>query len=95
MIPYMYFNLKTVLKDLLEIVVEPEVIQKCKTGKQLIKIDVERKKKNLIKVGKIDLGFGVETTLKKLCTVNLFSKAKVTEFKKGCQQPSSVFEQSL
>ena len=45
MIPYMYFDLKTVLKDLLEIVVEPEVIQKCKTGKQLIKIDVERKKK--------------------------------------------------
>ena len=53
---------------------------------------LKKKKENLIKVGKIDLGFGVETTLKKLCTVNLFSKAKVTEFKKGCQQRSSVFE---
>ena len=38
-IPYMYFNLKTMLKDLLEIIVEPEVIQKCKTGKQLIEIN--------------------------------------------------------
>ena len=33
-IPYMYFDLKTMLKDVLEIIVEPEVIQKCKTGKR-------------------------------------------------------------
>ena len=45
MIPYMYFDLKTMLKDLLEIIVEPEVIQKCKTGKRLIKIDLKKKKK--------------------------------------------------
>ena len=83
----MYFDLKTMLKDLLEIFVEPEVIQKCKTIKQLIKIDLEKKKKeNLIKVDKIDLGFGVFTTLKKLHTADLVSKAMVTEFKKECQQ---------
>ena len=28
MIPCMYFDLKTMLKDLLEIIVEPEVIEK-------------------------------------------------------------------
>ena len=78
MIPYMYFDLKTMLKDLLEIIVEPEVIQKYKTGKQLIEIDLEKKKENLIKVDKIDLGFGVDTTLKKLHTADLVSKAKVT-----------------
>ena len=44
MIPYMYFALKAMLKNLLEIIVEPEVIQKCKTRKQLIKIDLEKKK---------------------------------------------------
>ena len=33
MIPYMYFDL-----------VEPDVIQKCKTGKQLMEIDLEKKK---------------------------------------------------
>ena len=43
MIPYIYFDLKTMLKDLLEIIVEPAVIQKCKTGKQLIEIDLEIK----------------------------------------------------
>ena len=85
--PYMYFDLKTMLKNLLEIIVEPEVIQKCKTSKQLIKIDPEKKKKeNLNKVDKIDLEIGVDTTLKKLCTADLVSKAKVTEFKKECQQ---------
>ena len=33
------------LKDLLEIIVEPEVIEKCKTGKQLIEIDLKKKRK--------------------------------------------------
>ena len=44
MIPYMYFDLKTMLKNLLEINVEPEVMQKCKSGKQLIEINLEKKK---------------------------------------------------
>ena len=43
-IPYMYFALKAMLKNLLEIIVEPEVIQKWKTRKQLIKIDLKKKK---------------------------------------------------
>ena len=42
MISYMYFDLKTMLKDLLEIIVKLKVIQKCKIGKQLIKIDLEK-----------------------------------------------------
>ena len=44
MIPYMYFDLKTMLKNLLEIIVEPEVMQKCKSGKQLNEINLEKKK---------------------------------------------------
>ena len=48
----MYFDLKTMLKDVLEITGEPEVIQKCKTGKRLIEIDLEKKKKKS-KINKI------------------------------------------
>ena len=70
----------------MEIIVEPEVIQKGKTGKWLIKIDVEKKKKKIKQVEKIDLWFRVDTTLKKLHTADLVSKAKVTEFKKEFQQ---------
>ena len=40
----------------------------------------------LIKVDKIGLGFGVDTTLKILRTADLVSKVKVTEFKKESQQ---------
>ena len=44
MIPYMYFDLKKRLKDLLEIIIEPEVIQIWnKAGKRLIEIDLESK----------------------------------------------------
>ena len=60
---------------------------------------MKKKKENLIKVDKIDLGFGVDTTLKKLGAADLVSKAKVTEFKKECQQlviamVSKLFEKS-
>ena len=33
------------LKDLLEIIVEPEVIEEFKTGNQLIEIDLKKKKR--------------------------------------------------
>ena len=39
----------------------------------------------LIKIDKIDLGFGIDTTLKKLCKVDLVSKTMVTQFKKEGQ----------
>ena len=35
----MYFDLKTMIKDLLEVIAEPEVIEKCKISKQLIEIN--------------------------------------------------------
>ena len=62
-----------------------DVIQKCKTARQLIEIDLE-KKENLIKVDKIDLGFGVETNIKKLLSSDTVSKKQVIDFKKECQK---------
>ena len=38
----------------------------------------KKKKKKLIKVNKSDIGFGVDTILKKLHTADRVSKAKVT-----------------
>jgi len=46
MLPYMYFDLRNMVKELLEIIVKPEVIQKCNTGKQLIALDLESKENN-------------------------------------------------
>ena len=62
----MYFDLKTMLRNLLEIIVEPEVIQNVKSANS---------SSRLIKVDKIDLGFGMNTTLKKLRTADFVPKA--------------------
>ena len=40
MIPYFYFYLKSIIKQLLGIVVEPKIIDSCKTAKQLNDIDL-------------------------------------------------------
>ena len=44
MIPYFYFYLKSIIKQLLGIIVEPKIIDSCKTGKQLKDIDLSDKK---------------------------------------------------
>ena len=80
MIPYIYFDLKTMLKDLLEIIVEPAVIQKCKTGKQLIEIDLEIKENlKLIKWFSILSGRNPQIVV---CSRSCF-KSQVSRIQKG------------
>lgn len=85
MIPFMYFDLRAMFKGLLEMIVVPEVLDKCKTGKQLVEIDLG-KKENLLKLNKIDLGFGVDSTLKKLRLTDKVSKSAIFNFKEKCQE---------
>ena len=44
MIPYFYFYLKSLIKELLGITVELQIIDSCKTSKQLKDIDLSDKK---------------------------------------------------
>ena len=81
----MYFDLRAMFKGLLEMIVVPEVLDKCKTGKQLVEIDLG-KKENLLKLNKIDLGFGVDSTLKKLRLTDKVSKSAIFNFKEKCQE---------
>ncbi|MEO0688534.1 MAG: hypothetical protein AAFY76_26575, partial [Cyanobacteria bacterium J06649_11] len=62
MIPYMYFDLKAMLKSLLEMIVECGAVQKCKSAKQLMNIDLDDKE-NLLKIEKIETGFSVDNKL--------------------------------
>ena len=59
MIPFLYFDLKVVIRNLLDIVIEPVVIETCCSGKQLKEIDLSEKG-NLLPLSKINLGFAVE-----------------------------------
>ena len=65
MIPFVYFDLKDLVVKLLDIIVKPTVINNCKSGKQLKEIDLSNAK-NLISVGKINMGFAVEDIIKRL-----------------------------
>ena len=56
MIPFLYFDLEAVIRNLLDIVIEPVVIEACCSGKQFKEIDLS-KKGNLLLLSKINLGF--------------------------------------
>ena len=84
MIPYFYFYLKSIIKQLLGIIVEPKIIDSCKTGKQLKDIDLSDKK-NLLSLEKMNLGFAVEHTIKSLKRLDAVSNLQVNEFKKSAQ----------
>ena len=79
MIPYFYFYLKSIIKQLLGIIVEPKIIDSCKTGKQLKDIDLSDKK-NLLSLEKMNLGFAVEHTIKSLKRLDAVSNLQVNEF---------------
>ena len=56
MIPFLYFDLEAVIRNLLDIVIEPVVIEACCSGKQFKEIK-KKKKGNLLLLSKINLGF--------------------------------------
>ena len=56
MIPFLYFDLEAVIRNLLDIVIEPVVIEACCSRKQFKEIDLS-KKGNLLLLSKINLGF--------------------------------------
>ena len=43
MVPFMYVDLKSIAKNLLQLIVKPEVLEKCKTVKQLAEINLDEK----------------------------------------------------
>ena len=84
MIPNWYFHLKSIIKQILGIIVETKIIDSCKTGKQLKDIDL-LDKKNLVPLVKMNLGFAVEHAIKRLKRLDAVSNLQVNEFKKSAQ----------
>ena len=72
MLPFLYFNLKSLLATLLELFIKPSVIAAAKTGSSLINIDIS-KTSNQIPNKDLDLGFATEAKLKKLRLKDLVS----------------------
>ena len=58
MLPFMYDDISKFYKALLNIIVKPKVLQKCKTGLDLIRLELETD--TLVEAKKIHLGFAAE-----------------------------------
>ena len=85
MVSFLFFELKSIVCKLLEIVVKSSVIKSCKNVHQLKEIDLFDES-NLLPLDKMNVRFAVDQAIqkeKKSDTVNL---SMIKEFKKGCQR---------
>ena len=64
MVPYVYADLKALVKSLLQIIVKHEEIEKCKTSPQLK--DLGLTNGSAFHLKNMQMGFGVEENLRKL-----------------------------
>ena len=83
MSPFLYCDLKDIVIKLLDIIVEHKIIEKCKSGKQVMEIDLA-KEENL-SVNKIKIAFSVEDTTDKLKQKDLVTIPEINAFKEGAQ----------
>ena len=70
MLPFLYFDLKSLLSTLLKLFINPSVVTAAKTGPSLLNIS---KMSNQIPNKDLDLGFAVEAKLKELRSKDLVS----------------------
>ena len=59
MVPFIYSELKSLLRNLLQLDVNPDVLNKCKPGLQMALIDLDLKE-SILPLSCVELGFGVD-----------------------------------
>lgn len=85
MVPFLYTDLKALIKNILQLVVKPVILDKCKTGMQMSSIDLD-KNENLLPLTEIELGFGVKNIIKDLKRKDTITNKEVAEFKIEAQR---------
>ena len=84
MVPFMYVEWKSIVTNLLKLIVKPEVLEKCKTAKQLAKIYLDEKR-NLLLINKAELAFAAHGLLSKLNKRDIITIDEIKKIKKGTQ----------
>ena len=84
MIPFLYFDLKAVIRNLFDIVIELVVVEACRCGKQFKEIDLS-KKWNLLLLSKINLGFGVEKEINTLTKSDVVTIQQINKFRESAR----------
>ena len=80
MLPFLYFDLKSLLSTLLKLFIKPSVIAAVKTGSSLIHIDIS-KTSNQILNKDLDVGFAAKAKLKELRSKDLVSVSQEVKFR--------------
>ena len=80
-IPLLYFDLKEIIIKLLEIIVKPDVLEKCKSWQKLKDLDLSLDK-NLLTDEKLNAGFAVANILHNLKRKDLIKSYQTKEFLK-------------
>ena len=93
MIPFMYEDLKDLVSRLLELFVKPAILEKNKTGKKMMKLDLYDKE-ILLSADKINVGFAAESELNDLKKKDV-TASQVKVFMKGVQRFLCVMVTSL
>ena len=83
MIPFMCSDLERLLRNILNLFVKQEVIDKCSTPIQLKETDIH-KKDNLLKGKSIKLGFAVEIRLAALRKKDTITNTDIERLRKDC-----------
>ena len=84
MSPFLYFDLKAVIRNLFDIVIELVVVEACRCGKQFKEIDLS-KKWNLLLLSKINLGFGVEKEINTLTKSDVVTIQQINNFRESAR----------
>ena len=85
MIPYLYFDLKAIVKQRLELIVESNVNDASRPGREQKEINLEDKKK-LLSLEKSNVGFAVEHLLKKMKKSDVTTISQINDLKREAQK---------
>ena len=99
MIPCMYNDLQNLLRKLILLIVNPDLLQNCKSAANMKNLDVSDES-NLLKLKDINTGFASSSTLKELKRKDLLTNGQIAYFFNDvmlfiCSTVQKLLEKSL
>ena len=97
-LPFLYFDLKSLVSSLLKLFIKPDLISQVKKGLYLVKIGMT-KAENKLPNKEIGPGFGAESKLNELKRLDLLTASEEKKFREECrtflmQLVSKLFERT-
>ena len=85
MVPYLYHDIVRIIRRLMQLIVKPEILDKCSTFLDYKGVDLDNKN-TMVKPKNMNIGFGARSLLTELGrkdkVVNFISNIKIYNYKK-------------